>query len=546
MKRLNNIGGSKTEPATKPEPVALQAPDPGAPRQPYDELLRQFVASVEEYQHQSPHLDAYAALQAAGDTADAVLSLEAAALWEKVIDEHTGDHVAMHHLAIIYHGNGYRMHFEGGSGERAAAIDHWRRGLQAWAHLVRDDAFWEAMRATWRDRKDLMADSFRRLDLDAFRRQIPRHLLNLHAAIVASSAQSKSDGETARQHVRLILESGFEPDRVEAARRNLYERLVGDVERLCQTRKGEEAFDRVESYLAVDPDYPLALADGLRACAAVASPATFGGPSGFSRAQQALERGKKWATHQALELAAGSSLHIAAALRDYFLECGTLAFGRANAALDARKFAEAVPHFQEAAAHLRRAVSFERSGDAARRCFRGVCIQATFCDINHNVDKIGKALIDALIESWPYDPMGFAMLAYYHYRREEIPAARRHLETAKRLNLEAPDSEASKAIADLDPMIGQNDQVVRVNNLLRQASQAAATKRYFDALKLLQQAESIDSENYDVHWNKARYLLQLNKLPEAKVSFAKAKRLLPPNLPEHQRQAMNDLASILD
>ena len=293
-------------------------------------LLLDLAAALDVYSRDNPHVTAFETLEQS-DGADAVLSSSAAEVWEEVLKIDPGDHLALHHLAVIHHGRGYQLHLAGGV-KQLAAVASWRQALAAWESLLRHDEFWTELRAGWqrRDeqgradkRRDMLAERLMLVDLGAFRRQLPGHLLSVQVSIFKDNYQS--DPALAAQHVKLIRESGFEPKLINRLCDDLYATFVTATNELCAGFKFAEARQAVEGYLAVDPVHPAALRDMLQIAGQhykrmkAEEP-----PVSLEQQRRALEESQPWADKLAVHGDPAHSIFDAKSLRDYYLAIADL------------------------------------------------------------------------------------------------------------------------------------------------------------------------------------------------------------------------------
>jgi hypothetical protein len=517
---------------------------------PFAETLQRFLESVEEYHQQTPHLTAFSELQKA-EEAEKVLSGRAAELWEAVLRTSPDDPLALHHLAIIRHGTGYRMHLRRGA-ECRQAIEHWRRGVQAWARLMSNDAFWARLRRTWEERHskakhgDMVAERLLNVDLNAFRSQVPRHLLGLHASIAEDSV--RSDPELAAGHMKIILESGFEAKFIDRTRRRVYESLVKDIDALWKDKDAPEALERVRAYLRIDPNYPRALADGLHVCKLEVDKWALDG-SRESVLLRMFEEAKQWAEHPVVAGASDSEVSLANARADFYTSWATVLFQMFRRAMQAKDHSRALRHVEQAFEQLQPAISVKRPTSKAREMLHVICVSGACAEINHKRDgglRLADRLLTAALKLDPNDPDLRAVRAYYYYAKDDQAAFKRELSEAESLNARCPSDTATSLIQDLKQQAEQGESINRIKELIDRAIAAANRSSFAEALRYLKEAEGIESDIFILHFLKAQCHMLNQEPAKAAAALRRAEQLSDQAPPDMRSELANLRRVILD
>jgi len=504
------------------------------------DTLRGFLTSVEEYHQKTPHLAAFNELSTAKDH-DRVLSSQAAELWQTVLRNAPEDPLALHHTAIIRHGTGYRLHLEGGA-SALQAIDQWKQGVQAWAKLVKNDGFWDGLRQKWEERQsqpkgDMIAERLLTVDLPVFRRQLPKHLLALHANLAEDLAKTNPD--LAAGHVKVILESGFSPSEVDWARQRVYRSLVKDVEILCKESQSDEAMERVKGYLRIDPDSAVGMADGLRVCKLEADRRSMNA-SEDSVLDRLFQGAKAWADHPALAHAGRNEVTLAAARSDFYTAWTRCLYQQARRARDEKDITRALRLVEEAFSRAQAAVRCERRGPTALEWYHNVCVLGAFTDLNNDGKsrglRVSNRMIDAGLELEPNDPELHALRAYYHLIDGDEAACRRELTVAENLNRKSPNEEATGLISQLRGVIDENASFGRIKALIDSAVSAAKRNSFQEALRMMNEAEAIDASLIVIHIYKAQFHKLLGDPFSARASLRRAEGLSHDASPDVREQ----------
>src|SRR5436190_1729210 len=90
--------------------------------------LSQLVADLRREDEKNPHRKPFQ-MRAGSKERDRVLNIGAAPFWEEIAQADPNDPWALHHLAILYHGNGLRGHL-GGASNDPETLELWRQGLR--------------------------------------------------------------------------------------------------------------------------------------------------------------------------------------------------------------------------------------------------------------------------------------------------------------------------------------------------------------------------------------------------------------------------------
>jgi hypothetical protein len=150
-----------------------------------------------------------------------------------------------HHRALCLHARAYDLQR---TGEAAQALPYWRAAMREWAALHGSDEFWArlAERMPPIDGRPVPHDV-----VDAARRALPGHLLDVHVSLVR--ALRGTEPELATGHASLIFGSGFPPEAVAAARAALFAGLDARVAEALQQKRIGPIFDEVADWLRIDP-----------------------------------------------------------------------------------------------------------------------------------------------------------------------------------------------------------------------------------------------------------------------------------------------------
>ncbi len=516
---------------------------------PYDRLLDQLRRAVDRQYTRSPHLAAFEEFHLEDSERADALSSRAAELFEQIRQQDSSDPLALHHLAVIHHGTGYRMYLDKPdmAGE---AISHWKKGLQAWAELVRDDAFWNTLRARWeqhleKNPDDLLTQRLLQVNLNTFRHHIPNYLLNLHAAIVREHFQT--DLDIAQAHLGVILESRFDAVAVENARRRLFEDLVGNVQDMCKSLRFDEARGKAERYVGMDEDYVPALCSVLKTCCAECKHLS-ANANHVERRRGLLQACEKYATHGLLRQQADHDLWAAEALRDFYLQGALAEFHGAKACGDSRRRNAG---YDRALEWIKQAVAFERCGQKARELFQVICFAGAMDDINSEGSdrKLARRLLDAGLAAMPRDPELVAVNAYYYLRQGDEKRFRDELRNAETCNAAANNSNAANIIARLHEVAREDGVSRQVQDLMDKAMQAMRRQDFRAALRHWNTLETLAGQLPEelvaiVYFQKVQCELLTHDLSNARRSYQKARQHASPAVPHEMRKALDEWESL--
>ena len=546
MKRLTK---SEIESRKKPAVPTATAADPRSedapsrPAVPYDVLLHDLGRAIDKQYARAPHLAVYEELGLDDPDRADPLNLRAAELFDAILQQNPEDTLALHHLAVIHHGMGFRLHMQ-----QQDAVVHWRKGIQAWARLVSNDGFWRELRARWQrqleaNADDILARQLLQVDLAAFRRRIPRNILRLHSSLLrdclssgpgAARGRIASDHGVACEHMHLILESQFDAAAIESERRYLFHELVGDVHPLCDAQNFSEARDKVELYLKIDPTYVPAVCAGLQICCLECKSL---GANGENRERRLalLKSAEHLARHAELVRRAESDRDILAndSLRDFHLAYSQaeLESGRDTTNDMVRRSSA----FDRALTQAQRGVKYEHCGHRAHEMIGVVCFWGAIDDINTRGSdlKLARRMIDVGFTANPQDADLAAVNAYYYLRREDEKQFREALEKAEEMNSIANSSAATKIIAQLQEASRQDPASRGFQDVLKQAIQPMQRGQFDSALANLKQLEGIadNLDDEDAAWVyafKAECLYKTERLSQAEAALRTAKRKAGP------------------
>lgn len=511
------------------------------------------MRDLDECRRSAPHLVAFAELKSDAAESSDLLSARAAELFEEIYRAHPDDPYVTHHLAILHHGRGFQLHLKK-QGDSAEAIEFWQRGLQAWARLIKNDGFWNALSEQWTIRQqkyknDMLVERLLRVDLGAFRRQIPNHLLNFHAAIAGEFCNTNP--RLAAAHVQIMLQSGFDGDCIERARKRLHGSIVGDVDRACKELAFDRARQAVDSYLAIDPGYPHAICDALRICTSECEHLGTSEPE-INKRIQLLQKAEPLANHGVLREAAKTEMFAAEALRNYHYCLACAHRDRADRLGNASS-ARKVQYYQEAQKHARTAVQWETCGQKARMCFRQVSINGAVADITLEGSSMAAArgLLDSAIQVNPNDPLLHALKGFYHLRKGDDASFKTELDKAERFNRTANDPEAAQMIANLKQAAESGGAAVqKINELVQNAVQAMQSRNFDRALSCLNEVEGHfkllkPDDRCAVKWMQTQCHLLLGHAAQAKQCYRETRALMGPNTQPQLRNAIDEVSSLL-
>jgi hypothetical protein len=372
--------------------------------------VRSFARELEQKLEADPHLRAFGELQAADGT-ESVLSGKAAEVWEQNLEEKPDDPLALHHLAVIYHGRAIEAERQGGAGLETLR-ELWEKALWYWAKLCAQKDFWDQVKQLWarrREEDDADADRFREDEWDAFRLQVPEMLLSQVEQRIKVSIDSEAT--RARMYMNLLKNAEFPARVCERKRRSIYRSYAPSDSVVDKASK--DALKRVESYLAIDDSLVDALRDSISLTARWIDylRQDDGGTGQRKRdVEKAYEKGREYAQNSELKDRAESDalvadviarMHIAAS--EYYDSLSNAIYTRTNEPGE-QEVREMLPHTDRAWKAARAALPFDRISGSARllftRCARECC---TFHQILGNLDDADR-VADAVLEVDPGEP----------------------------------------------------------------------------------------------------------------------------------------------
>jgi len=491
--------------------------------QDYGKSLREFRDRVEDYGRRNPYVGAYEALRD-GEEVDRVIGLQSVELWEQIVEADRGDGLALHHLAIIHHGAGFHMH--GIGTDRSAAVEQWRRGLQAWKRLLGADSFWAALRRNWEERveasegADMIAQRLLTVDLQAFRRQIPRHLLGVHAAIV--QVCFSTDPELARQHLDLIRNGPFAGPDADRLCGNLYRTFTADLESLCADRRFTEAREKLETLLKIDPENERALLDLLRTTTSEVERMEADGRP-LEERKQRMES----AVFAADRLQATGALEqysAAGAVRDFFCAFALMFVEAARNLPDLHGVRKA-PLYEQGLKPAKRALEVETAGDTARIVVAVICFEGTLTDLKFGMGSldVGRRLTEDGLTLIRDHPVVHCLQAVVYLRDMQFAKMPEPLREAERLNRVHADPMATSLISQLHEA-AQDPAAATQQGCLNRAHEAIQRRDYREALRVLNQADCLAGDSPDGYAMKACCHCRLLQFDEAEKAYREAKK----------------------
>lgn len=236
----------------------MNTPLPGAAE---CDRLREFDGQIASLLASDIHLRAYGELQAADpESPDRVLSELAAEHWRQHLAEQPGDVIALHHLAVIVHGQAIEAsRAQPGSPD---ATKLWREAMRLWSALCREEAFWSQVEERWSQLarvqgtadRDARADRFDAGQWRAFRRKLPALLL---LALVELARQTSStDAKQAKRYMAAIRDSGFEDNAINQARYAVYAVFQPDFTAIERENTFDAAMEKLQTYAQLDDELP--------------------------------------------------------------------------------------------------------------------------------------------------------------------------------------------------------------------------------------------------------------------------------------------------
>jgi hypothetical protein len=456
----------------------------------FPEILTEFAACVDACRQRNPHVAAFGELKATDGSSPDYLSLRAAKKFEEIRARAPDDPFALHHLAVIYHGTAYQLH-QNRQHASTEAVPFWRQALQAWAALVHHDAFWQTLRTRWREAPghDRLFERLLNADLDSARAQLPDYLLKIHVSIVEQCWEAEP--EIAREHLKLIREAGFEPERTGRHLDGLYAGLVGDISQLLNDSRADDARNRLRAYLAIDPESARVRCDLLRVCVAECDPLSVRESTAQRKALLSAE--EKHANHPAVLALAGSDLMAASQLCDYYYQWAMTCNGQG---LVTDQHDAEIGYFEEASRWAAKAMTFERCGQKARQLFLTACGNGAMGGLQGeaNLWERARKLIDAGLAVAPEAPWLNALLALYHFRKNDRDRFRQQLQKAEQINSVEQNSEAASLLSNLRDLRNGDG----LDDLLKKGFDALGAQRVYEAIghfeKLIQRQDRLPDD----------------------------------------------------
>ncbi|MCY2986344.1 MAG: hypothetical protein NTY19_00495 [Planctomycetota bacterium] len=413
-----------------------------SPAVPYATALDELHRAVDAQYARSPHLAVFEELQWDDPEHGDLLSLKAAELFEKIRREHPQDPLALHHLAVIYHGLGYRLQLAKQDLNSPAIVQHWRSGVQAWAALVGEQGFWELLRARWqlqadKNPSDLLTQRLLQVDLTAFRRHIPGHILKLHEGLV--------------RDMGIILDSGFEPRVVKSVRKRLFESLaLKDVDGACGAFDFDTARCKAERYLQIDPQYVPALCAVLRVCCEQCKHLGISGETYERRLKLLAACAPHAEQPELIQQAENRESLPVDMLRAFYLEWAKADLHQAiyNASQQSRRNAA----FERALERVHKAVAYERHGGQEARVLRGLIYwRGARDDINTRDSdmQLARRFLDDGLRRLPNDAELRTINAEYYWEYGDKQQFLLELAVAERCNQVDNSEDATKLIREL-------------------------------------------------------------------------------------------------
>ncbi|MFI1918697.1 hypothetical protein [Nocardia sp. NPDC020380] len=174
-------------------------------------------------------------------------------LWQDNDTESEPNPDSLHHLAIAEHARAYQLEIEGD----AAAFEHWRNALAAWARLHADETFWDRLRTHLTAVSAATTPDEVTRAVDEARGELPAQVLEPHVTRVQDLR--KDELPRARAHLDLIRTAPFEPADIKRARARLAREAGGQIRRMTREARFDRALDEVQAWLEIDADnIPLA------------------------------------------------------------------------------------------------------------------------------------------------------------------------------------------------------------------------------------------------------------------------------------------------
>lgn len=500
-------------------------------------LLHEFSATLADYERRHPHLPPFEVLRESEGVA-AVLSPQAADAWDEVLRQSPDDALALHHLAVIHHGTAYQLHFGAGKAP-SAAVPHWKRALELWGTLIGTDSFWDRLRTVWDERHraskgDLLAERLLTVDLGAFRRQLPAHLLSVHATIVQETW--RTNPPLAAEHLKLIRTAPLPQGVVEQTIAGLYGLLVGDVGLMCTELRFDDARQALERFLQIDPDNVRALCDLLQVLCRECD--RIGGDSGaFARREKLMESGRPWAERLVRQGDPQRNLFASDALRDYYVGFALLYKIEGDGFGNRKEFGRAGQLLVKAFEQAEKALQYERAGQRAAQIYQVTAAEAALFNTSaDNEAHITERVLRSAMTRFPNSALLHALRGFHHLRQGDRDGFTRDLDQAERLNRANPDPEATSLIANLR----QAAQGATGSAHMNRAIQALQREDFATARTAVKAAEAESGQTAFTQALLAACCLRTTDVLEAIEAYKTAKRLnrteRDPNATELLRQ----------
>jgi tetratricopeptide (TPR) repeat protein len=489
--------------------------------QDYGKSLREFRDRVEDYGRRNPYVHAYEALRN-GEDVDQVIGLQSVELWEQIAEAGPDEGLALHHLAIVHHGAGFRMHAT--ETDKSAALEQWRRGLEAWKRLLGADAFWDGLRRSWQKRVeaseggDMLAQRLLTVDLRAFRRQIPRQLLSVHVAFVQDGFST--DPELARQHLDLIRNGPFAGPDADRLCSNLYRMFTADLGSLLGQGRFAEARQKLETFLEIDPENERALLDLLRTTTSEVERMKADGRP-LEQRKQRMESAA-FAADRLQASGATKQYSVAGAVRDFFCSFTAMFIDAARDLPDGRR-AQKARLYQQGFTPAKRALAVETLGDRGRNLLSVVCYDGAMSARACGLDDLARRLIHDGLQCIPDDPSLHAVKALLHWENHELTSYQGSLQEAERLNRINPDRAATSVISHLRTVF-PDPAGARRQDYFNRANEAIQRRDYHEALRILKEADCFAADVPDGPALKASCYCRLLQWDEAQEAYIEAKK----------------------
>jgi tetratricopeptide (TPR) repeat protein len=182
---------------------------------------------------------------------------ESVGLWHDLLQKNETDIETLHHLAIAHHARAIDIE---ASKSPQKSNSEWEKALSYWEALWHSDSFWDRL-------AEKACPDGRRQDVDDLRQGFPEMLLRVHFDLAFDPDTPR---DRANYHVGIAAGSPFPEDSKSRARMNVYDRVVGSIppsvwqNEMLDPKTIKQGTDAIEQYLAIDPGYTPALADALR------------------------------------------------------------------------------------------------------------------------------------------------------------------------------------------------------------------------------------------------------------------------------------------